>query len=284
MTQLQSQKKPLRTLRLSGRGMTPMLWGMLAIAALMLLVLLAPQAIAPGNPLQTEGAKALQSPSLSHVFGTDSAGRDVYTRVVHGARLTLGTALIATLAASLVGGILGVLAASGPRWLAGLALRFSESALAIPEFLLALLILAIVGPSGLTVALAVGLAVLPGYTRVAVLSTRRVLVSEPVRAARVLGLSRGKLLLRHILPEALAPVAAVAIPGLAAAMLAIAGLTFLGLGVQAPDPDWGLMIAQGKSVIRRAWWVVVFPGLALTASAMYFGFAARVLTERRNLS
>jgi peptide/nickel transport system permease protein len=239
-----------------------------------------PSVLAPGDPLIAHAQDALQPPNSAHLFGTDQAGRDVYTRVVHGTASTLGAAVLATVMAVVVGGSIGMLSAFGPRWERAFALRTTEVGLAIPEFILALLILAYFGRGSAAVTFAVGIATMPGYMRVAAMSTRAVLGSDAVRAARILGVTRFRLVCRHVFPTAFRPVLALGVLGVATAMLAIAGLTFLGLGVQPPAADWGLMMAQGKSVVRRAWWVVVIPGIVLGIAAGVFTVLSRLLQTR----
>ncbi|MGO3733723.1 MAG: ABC transporter permease [Canibacter sp.] len=250
------------------------------VMCLFMIAMFIPSLFAPGDPLATSAAEALQPPSLDHWFGTDQVGRDVYTRVIHGTASTLGSGLIATVGAAVIGGVLGSLSAFGPTWERSAVLRLTEVGLAIPEFLLALLILAFIGTGTVAVTVAVGVAAIPAYARVAALSARTVIGSEAVEAARILGVHWFRIVWRHVLPVALRPVVALAVLGVATAMLAIAGLTFLGLGVQPPNADWGLMMSQGKAVVRRAWWVVVLPGLALGLAAATFTVGSRLLQSR----
>lgn len=239
-----------------------------------------PSLFAHGDPLATNPSATLQPPSAEHWFGTDQSGRDVWTRVVHGTASTLGSGVLATLLGAGVGGVIGALSAFGPRWERALVLRLSEVGLAIPEFLFALLLLAFIGTGQTAVTIAVAVATVPGYARLAAVSARAVLKSEAVLAARIVGVGPLRLAVRHVLPEALRPVVSLAVLGVATAMLAIAGFAFLGLGVQPPEPDWGVMLSQGKNVVRRAWWVVVLPGLALAGAAMSFIVLHRQIQNR----
>ena len=244
------------------------------------LICLAPGLIAPGDPRETDAAAALEAPSTAHWLGTDQVGRDIATRIVHGARSSFGAGMLATAIAASAGGVLGALSAFGPRWERALALRLTEVGLAIPEFLLALLLLAFLGPGASAVLLAVALAAIPGYARLAALTGRAVLGSEAVQAARILGVSRARLVFRHVLPATLRPVLSLAVLGAATAMLAIAGLSFLGLGVPPSEPDWGVMMSQSRSVVTRGWWTVVFPGLALGATVASLHILHRWLERR----
>jgi peptide/nickel transport system permease protein len=256
----------------------PILWLAAALLSLVAVAVCAPHWLSAVDPLSTNPTAALLPPGAGHPFGTDQVGRDVWSRVVHGAATTVLAGLGATVAALLAGGLLGTLSALGPRIVRGLFLRGTEIALAIPEFLLALLLVALIGVGPVGIAIAVAVAAFPGYARVSALSAREAIGSPAVEAVRLVGVGGARVFFAHILPRVARPLFALATAGAAFAMLSVAGLTFLGLGVSPPSPDWGAMLSEGQGFFSRGWWVVVFPGLALVltvASLTVFGRAAR---------
>lgn len=255
-----------------------LIWGALTVLAVVAIAICAPNLLTSIDPLATDPARAFQPPGAGHPLGTDQVGRDLWSRVVHGAATTVLAGLLATVAAALAGGLLGTLSAFGPGPVRGAFLRATEIALAIPEFLLALLLVAMLGAGPVGVAIAVAISAFPGYARVAALTAREVIGSPAVEAARLVGVSRSRLLWVHVVRRVVRPIGALATAGAAFAMLSVAGLTFLGLGVTPPSPDWGAMLAEGQGFVGRGWWIVVFPGLALvlTVGALtLLGRAAR---------
>lgn len=244
-----------------------------ALAGLLLLlglVVAFPHFFAAADPLTTNTQEVFLPPSLEHPLGTDQTGRDVFARVVYGARSTVLTGLIAAFTAAASGAFLGALAAFFKAFGRSFVMRLIDAGMALPEFLIALLIIAYTGPGVVGVTLAVALATTPGYVRLALVSARSAITSEAHIAAKVLGVSRARRLLRYIMPAALRPIIGVAVLGVGFAVLTIAGLTFLGLGLVPPDPDWGAMLSQSKLFVKRGWWALVFPGIALIATVCLF--------------
>jgi len=202
-------------------------------------------------------------PSAGHPFGLDHLGRDILSRVAHGARFTIGAAVAATLIALTGGVAVGLVAGYWGGVVDEISSRFIEVMLAFPYLLLAILIVAVLGPGLASATVAVGITKIPHYarvTRAAVLGLRH---SDYVDAARVIGATDAGILARHILPNAMAPILVLATVGLGADVLSIAGLGFLGLGAQPPTPEWGLMVSEGRSYLFEASHIIIFPGVFL---------------------
>ncbi|MCG7417258.1 MULTISPECIES: ABC transporter permease [Microbacterium] len=256
----------------------------LGAAAVMLAVIalaaLAPGVLATHDPLLTDVRASLQPPSGAHWFGTDQSGRDVYSRVVFGTGRSVGIGLLATGLALLVGVIAGTLGAIAPRPVDAAAMRITDVLLAFPEFLLALLVVAVLGPGPVNVAVAVTLAALPVYVRLARARTRALSTTEYVEAARIVGVRAPVVLATHVLPGVVASVSVLAVIGVGTSILAAAGLSFLGLGPTEPTPEWGLMLSSGRNLLVQAPWVAVFPGLAITLTVVSVSVVGRALRAR----
>ncbi|GLY93071.1 ABC transporter permease [Actinoplanes sp. NBRC 103695] len=256
--------------------------GVAAASVFLAVALLA--ALWPGllaaDPLAADPFHVLEAPSAAHWFGTDQLGRDVFDRVVHGARHSLAIGLAAVGIAVFAGVLLGLLA--------GLSHRFADEALsrsfdalsAFPLLLLALLFIAITGPGSVSLVVAIGLATLPTYARVIRTQTFVVRRAGYVTEAVAFGASRARLVLRHVLPNVLGPLPILAMIGLGEAILAAAGLSFLGMGPQPPSPEWGAMISEGRGYLRIAWWASVLPGMAVTLTVISLTVAGRYLQRR----
>ncbi|WP_344203677.1 ABC transporter permease [Aeromicrobium alkaliterrae] len=225
----------------------------------------APDLLAPHDPLGADPLDALSSPSFDHPLGTDQLGRDVLSRLVHGARRSIGLAVLATGLAVTVGTFVGLVAGMSPRVVDEAVSRLLDVVASFPTLLLALTLIAFVGPGSGSVVVALGSATVPHYARVVRARTQVVRRSEHVAQARTLGLSSTVLVRRHVLPQVLAPVVVLATLGVGGAVLAIAGLSFVGMGVPPPAPEWGSMLAEGRNTLAHAWWISVFPGIALVA-------------------
>lgn len=250
------------------------------VLAVIAFAALAPGALATHDPLQTDVRGALLPPSAAHLFGTDQSGRDVYSRVVFGAARSVGVGLLATLIAVVVGLAIGALAGTAPRGIDVTLMRVNDVLMAFPEFLVALVVIAILGPGPLNVALAVTLAAVPVYVRLARVQTRTLRVAEHVEAARILGVPAVPAFTRHVLPGVLGSLSVLATIGIGSAILAASGLSFLGLGATEPTPEWGLMLAGGRNVLGQAWWISVFPGAAITLTVVAATVVGRLLRAR----
>lgn len=243
--------------------------GALIIMLFTVLAIFAPQ-IAPQPPAQMNYSAIQRPPSSAHWFGTDELGRDVLSRVIHGARISMQVGLIAVSIAMTIGTVLGMVAAYTGGFLDSFIMRVVDVMLAFPGILLAIAIVAILGPALFNTMIAVGIAAIPVYARTARGSTLSVLKFDYVQAAIALGASHGRILVRYVLPNIAAPVIVLATVGIATAILSAAGLSYLGLGAQPPTPEWGAMLSDARSYLRSAWWMATFPGLAIMLVVMAF--------------
>ncbi|MCM3884784.1 ABC transporter permease [Frankia sp. R82] len=256
----------------------------LVLSGLVLLVLVA-AALAPGlftgrSAIDTDTVDALRGPSGTHWFGTDQLGRDVYSRVVHGAGRSLWIGLAATALGVGGGAVLGLTAALGGRIADAVLMRVADVLLALPPLLLALLVITVLGNGTLNLAVAVALSNVPGYARVVRSEALVVRRSGYVEAAVGLGLRRRLLIGRHILPNTLGPLLVVATVGFGTTMIAVSGLSFLGFGTAPPTPEWGLMLSEGRNYLSTAWWAGVFPGAAITATVIAVNVVGRFAQAR----
>ncbi len=249
--------------------------GLVVIALVLLCALFAPL-IAPHHPDLTNNAVFLKPPfwqeggSLSYPLGTDAIGRDILSRLIFGARLSLVIGIAVVALAIVVGVVLGLIAG----YFKGIAdiaiMRFMDILMTMPSLLLAIVIVAILGPGLMNAMLAVAIVVLPHYVRI----TRAAVIAETskdyVIAARVSGAQTVRLMFSEILPNCAAPLIVQATLGVSTAILDAAALGFLGLGAQPPTPEWGTMLADAREFVLRAWWVVTFPGLAILITVLAF--------------
>jgi peptide/nickel transport system permease protein len=242
--------------------------------------MIVPSLLASGDPNAVNLDAVLQSPSWEHIMGTDQSGRDLYTRIIYGARESLLIGLGATAVAMGIAIVLGVLAGLGNRWVDGIISRGVEVMFAFPVLLLALLFVAVFGPSVSTEIFAVGIGSAPGYARMVrgqVLSTRD---SGYVEAARALGHPYGSIVRRHIFPNAMRPLVVVFTLGVGQAIVWASGIAFLGLGIPPPSPEWGALLNAGRNYITQAWWLEVMPGLAIVLFALSLTTLGRYLQQR----
>lgn len=241
--------------------------GLVLLAVIVSVAILAP-ALSPVSPLKQDVLVALQGPTRAHPFGTDPFGRDILARVVFGARVSLTSGLLVMLIALLAGVPLGIVAAYYGGWTDEIVSRSIDILLAFPGFLLAMAIVAVLGPSLSNAMLAVTIASIPAFTRVvrgSVLSER---AREYVLAARALGSSHARIMARHLLPNIVGPVLVLGTLRVGTAILTTASLSYLGLGAQPPTPEWGEMLSGARPYIRQAWWLTVFPGSAITLTVL----------------
>lgn len=255
-------------------------WIAVAFLALVAVIAIFPALFATHDPLQTEVREALLPPSGAHLFGTDQSGRDVYSRVIYGAGPSVGIGLLATTLALVIGLVLGSLAGVAPRPIDTVAMRITDIVLAFPEFLIALIIVALLGPGHVNVAIAVTIAAVPVYIRLARTSTRSLRIAEHVEASRILGVGPVRAFVRHVAPGVLGSLSVLATIGIGSSILAAAGLSFLGLGPTEPTAEWGLMLAGGRNVIGTAWWVSLFPGVAISTTVIAATIVGRRLRAR----
>ncbi len=239
----------------------------MAMFALFLLVLLIAGAIfapliAPNGYEEQNLDNTFAYPSLQHPFGTDNLGRDIFSRVLYGSRISLQVGLIAVGISVAVGGTLGAIAGFWPK-LDNIIMRFMDIFMAIPSLLMAIAITTALGSGTRNLMIAVGLTAMPQYARIMRASVLTVKDQEFIEAAGSIGASSGRIILRHILPNAFAPLLVQATLGVGNAIMSAATLSFLGLGIQPPIPEWGSLLSTGRNFIRQFWPMTIFPGLAI---------------------
>jgi peptide/nickel transport system permease protein len=249
------------------------------ILALEIILAVGAQTFAPYSPIEQDFSVALQGPTHAHLFGTDDVGRDLLSRIIHGARISLSVGLISVGIGSIAGVILGVIAGYYGGVVDTLLLRFMDVLLAFPGILLALAVVAVLGPGLYNVMIAVGFGGIPAYTRLARASTLSVRERDYVLAARAIGCPNGRIMGRYILPNVIPPVIVLATLGIAGAILTAAGLSFIGVGAQPPSPEWGAMLSLGRQYLQRAWWVTVFPGLAIMLTVLSVNMVGDALRD-----
>lgn len=245
----------------------------LALVAMCFLLALIFSAIAPWlvtgfDPLEMEVPNKLQPPSLDHWFGTDDFGRDIFARVVYGARVSLQVGLIAVGIAATSGTLVGIFAGYFGKWVDSILMRVMDVIFAFPAILLAIAIVAILGTSTKNVMIAIGIIYIPIFARIVRGSTLELKAQDYLEAAHACGAKSGRILWRHIFPGTLGPLTVGISLALADAILAEAALSFLGLGTQPPDPTWGSMLSFGRDFVREAPWFSFFPGLAIFVTVL----------------
>lgn len=258
--------------------MSPSLILAILIVALAVLSALWPNLLAPYGPLDANPAIRLQPPGLAHWFGTDALGRDIFSRTVHGAMLSLSGAAIAVSLGLSAGVVVGVVAGYFGGLLDIAVMRLIDVLLAIPNLLLSMAIVVTFGFGTWNAALAVGVASIAVFARLARTEVLRVRALDYVEAARGSGVGVGGIVLRHVLPNAITPVLGLAALQFGTAILSIATLGFLGLGTPPPTPEWGLLVAEGRDFLALAWWMTTLPGLVIVAVVLS---ASRIATEIR---
>jgi len=238
------------------------------IVAALVLIALGQSMLAPQSPTKIDIAAALNAPGRTHWMGTDQYGRDVYSRVVHGSSISLVIGFISVGIAATAGTTVGLVAGYDGGRIDALLMRSMDVMLAFPGILLALAIVSVLGPSLHNLMIAVGISGIPYYAR---LVRGSVLVAKEqlyVEAARVVGVPIPVILIRHILPNVVAPIIVAATLGMGGAILAAAALSFIGLGSQPPTPEWGRMLSEGRDYLRDAWWISTFPGMAIMLAVL----------------
>lgn len=253
-----------RTLRKNTGGMV----GLVGFGLLLLVIALAPL-LAPAEPMKMDIDHRLTPPSLTHLFGTDDLGRDIFSRVLWGGRESLRVALLALIVAAVGGIAIGLISGYFGGWVDGIIMRIIDVMLAFPSILLALSIVAALGPNLGTVLIALGISAIPGvsrFVRSTVLATKN---NEYVTVAQVLGASHFYIMFTQILPNIMAPLIIYSTLGLGACIMATSGLSYIGLGAQPPSPEWGAMLSYGRDYLQEAWWMSVFPGLAIFLAILF---------------
>ncbi|MGC0362336.1 peptide/nickel transport system permease protein [Rhodococcus sp. 27YEA15] len=247
---------------------------------LVVLAALWPALFAPMDPDKTDYAATLQAPSADHLIGTDQLGRDLLSRLVYGTRSSVSIGFGSTSIGVALGCLVGLVAVAGPRILDTVVMRVNDIGLAFPEILLALLVLAVLGPGTVNVMLAIGIGSAPSYARLIRSRAQLIQTSLYVRSAVGFGVSRGRILFRHVLPNAFGPVLILATISAGTNIIVAAGLSFLGFGAGPPNPEWGLTLAEGRNFLGQAWWIGLFPGIAITTVVIAVTVLGRALESR----
>jgi peptide/nickel transport system permease protein len=254
------------------------LLGMIVMAGLVLTALLAPL-IAPHNPLAQNPGAELAVPSARFPVGTDEFGRDLFSRIVYGARISLMVGVIAVAIGSLVGVSSGLLAGYRGGWLDAAIMRLWDTLLAFPAILLGIAVAAVLGPGVTNAAIALAIVSIPQFSRITRASVLGEKARDYVQAARCLGAGDGRIALRHIFPNTVSPLLVQLSLAMAYAVLLEAGLSFLGLGTQPPEPSWGSMLNTSRAYLRQAPWYAVFPGIALSILLLGLNFLSDALRD-----
>jgi peptide/nickel transport system permease protein len=258
----------------------PFVAGCLALFAILAVCIALPGLVAPADPTKGHLKEVRLPPSWEHPFGTDALGRDVLSRVIFGARISLEVGVLATLVGAALGGLLGLVAGFSGGIVDTLAMRFVDVMLAFPGVLLAMAIIAARGSGTGNLVFAIGVASIPGYARLVrgqVLTVRK---RPYVEASLAAGAGPLRLMLRHVLPNVVSPVIVLATVGIGFSLLAGSSLSFIGLGAQPPSPEWGAMLSDGRSFLNDAWWIATFPGLAIFLTVIAVNVTGQWLRER----
>jgi peptide/nickel transport system permease protein len=245
------------------------LLGLFFVTLVVLSAVFAP-VIAPEGPNDQDLFNRLEPPSAEHPMGTDDLGRDVLSRLLYGARISLLIAVIVVTITLAIGTAVGVIAGYAGGWVDEALMRLVDVLLAFPGILLALVIAGILGPSLTNIMIALAVVGWTQYARIIRGSVLSVKEEEFVKSAQLMGVSRTRIVLRHVVPNVVTPVVVLATMDMAYVILGTAGLSFLGLGAQPPTPEWGTMLSQGRNYVDTAWWVVNFPGLAIMITVLGF--------------
>ncbi|WP_019071728.1 ABC transporter permease [Streptomyces hokutonensis] len=254
--------------------------GLLLSVLVLVLVVLAsfwPGLFTSRDPLAGVPSQNFRGPSGAHWFGTDELGRDVFSRVVHGAQLSLKATLIAVAVAFVVGSLIGLIAGFVGRWIDDVLMRFVDVLLSIPALFLSLALVTALGYGTVKVAVAVGIASVASFARVTRAEVLRVRQAVFVEASRSCGARWYSVLGRHVLPNAAGPVIVLATLDFGSSILAVSALSFLGYGAPPPAPEWGTLISDGRNYLANAWWLTALPGLAIAATVLATNRIARAL-------
>lgn len=252
--------------------------GFVIILGILMIAILAPY-ISPYDPNAIDVKAILLEPSTAHYMGTDGLGRDVFSRMLHGARISLLVGIVAVGIATLIGVVLGALAGYYRGWVDIVIMRLVDVMLSIPTFFLILAVIAFLTPSIWNIMIVIGLTSWMGVTRLVRAEFLSLREREFVMASQTLGAKDRRLIFRHLLPNSLTPIIVSSVLGVASAVLVESGLSFLGLGVQAPQASWGNILTDGKEYIQFAWWLSLFPGLAILITVLGYNLLGEGLRD-----
>ncbi|WP_462408803.1 ABC transporter permease [Neobacillus sp. Marseille-QA0830] len=243
--------------------------GLVIVMFFILLAIIAP-VIAPYSFKGQVLTERMQAPSSKHWFGTDDFGRDIFSRVIYGARISLWVGFFSVLGSVIIGTMLGIVAGYYGRWVDAIISRIFDIMLAFPSILLAIAVVAILGPSLENALIAIAVVNIPNFGRLVRSKVLSVKQEEYIMAAQAIGMKDSRILLRHILPNSISPVIVQATLAIATAIIEAAALGFLGMGAQAPTPEWGKMLSDSKNYLMQAPWTLFFPGMAIMLTVLGF--------------
>lgn len=265
--------------RLPAWAVTPtFILGIIIVAAALVMAFF-PEQIAPYDPTAVDITVRTKAPSAEHIFGTDNYGRDVFSRVVWGTRIDLSIGFFGVLVPMIIGGIIGLLAAWYGGWLDSLLMRISEIMMAFPFTILVIAIITILGTGTINLYIALWLVGWMSYARLVRAEVLKLKKAEFIEAARVAGFSDARILMRHILPNVISSSIVFAASDMVMCMLTGASMSFLGLGVQPPTPEWGAILNEGRTYISYASWMTFFPGLVLATTGVGLSLLGDSMTD-----
>lgn len=255
------------------------LFGIVIVGFFIIIAIFAP-ALAPYNPGQIDMENILTAPSNSHIFGTDSLGRDLFSRMVYGARISLLVGFIAVAIAALLGIALGAIAGYFGKWIDTGIMRFIDIMLCFPTFFLILAVIALLEPSIVNIMVIIGATSWMGIARLIRAEILSLKERDFIYAEKAIGSSDFRIIARHLIPNAMAPVLVSITLGIAGAILVESSLSFLGIGIQPPTPSWGNILSEGKAVMGAGWWMMLFPGLAIFITVVGYNLLGEGIRER----
>ena len=255
------------------------IFGICIVGFFIIIAIFAP-ILAPYNPGQIDIENILTAPSSSHIFGTDSLGRDLFSRMVYGARISLMVGFIAVGIASLIGIALGAIAGYYGKWVDSIIMRFIDIMLCFPTFFLILAVIALLEPSIINIMVIIGATSWMGMARLMRVEILSLKERDFIYAERSIGASDSRIIIRHLIPNAMAPVLVSITLGIAGAILVESSLSFLGIGVQPPIPSWGNILSEGKAVMGAGWWMMLFPGMAIFITVLGYNLLGEGIREK----
>lgn len=257
----------------------PGFWVGAVVLAVLAFVSVAPGLVAPYGPTALDILSRLKPPSWAHPFGTDEVGRDVFSRVLHGTRLSLGVAVCVAVIGALVGVVVGAVSGFVGGWLDNLVTRVGEVFLAFPTFILAMAVASVAGRGLASLALSLVVVWWPSYARLVRGMVMAVKERQHVESARALGASESRILFKHTMPFVAEEVIVRVTVDIGYALVAVTALSFLGLGARSPTPEWGLLISDARTYFASAWWYMLFPGLAVVVSTIAFSLVGDAIAD-----
>ncbi|MEK6684102.1 MAG: ABC transporter permease [Nitrospirota bacterium] len=275
------QRTPFKQFWRRFKGNRPAIAGGLIVLSVFVIALFAP-VLSPYDPATIDVEKILTGPTQAHPLGTDELGRDILSRMIWGSRISLMVGFVAVGISILIGILIGAVAGYHGGWIDDVLMQFVDIMLSIPTFFLILAVIALVEPSIWNIMIVIGVTSWMGVARLVRGQFLALNEMDYVTAARALGAKDGRMIFFHILPNAMSPVYVSAVLGVAGAILIESSLSFLGLGVQPPTPSWGSIITGGKDTIEIAWWISLFPGLAILFTVLGYNLLGEGLQDALN--